>query len=68
MHDITYTLRIFNVERYVGWGRGGGSTLALVRQNIAEVLYLYAGQENGLEWWNGPWNGLWIYICHSNTV
>ena len=28
--------------------RGGGSTLALVRQNIVEVLYLYAGLENGL--------------------
>jgi len=29
-----------------------GSTLALVRQNIVEALYLYAaaGLENGLEW------------------
>ena len=37
----------------------GGSTSALVRQNIVEVLHLYAGLENGLEWWNGVCNGLW---------
>ena len=30
--------------------QGGGSTLALVRQNIVEVLYLCARLENGLEW------------------
>jgi len=28
--------------------RGGGSTLALVRQNIVEALYLYAGLE--MDW------------------
>jgi len=33
--------------------RGGGSTITLVRQNIVEALYVYAGQENELEWWNG---------------
>jgi len=46
--------------------RDGGSTLALVRQNIVEALHIYAeaakqvslidGLENGLEWWNGLWN------------
>jgi len=42
-------------------GETSGSTLALVRQNIVGALYLYAaaGLENGLEWWNGPWNWLW---------
>ena len=38
--------------------QGSGSTLALVRQNIVEVLYLYAWLENGLELWNGLENGL----------
>jgi len=28
--------------------RGGGSSLALVSQNIVKALYLYAGLENGL--------------------
>ena len=27
---------------YIMSGRGGGNTLALVRQNIVEVLYVYA--------------------------
>jgi len=33
--------------------REGRRTLALVRQNIVEALYLYAWLENGLELWNG---------------
>ena len=38
--------------------RVGGSTLALARQIIVEALYINAGLDNGLEWWNGVWNGL----------
>jgi len=39
------------------------------RQNIVEVLNLYAWLENGLVWWNRLWNGLryGIYIFHSNA-
>ena len=44
---------------------GGGSTLALVRQNIVEALYLDAGLENGLVYvWNRLWNGLVSRASH----
>jgi len=28
---------------------------------------VYAGLENGLEWWNGLWNGLWNYTHTKKT-
>jgi len=45
-------------EVFLAIHMGGRSTLALIQQNIIDTLYLYAGLENGLEWWNGLWNGL----------
>jgi len=50
--------------------RGGGSTLASVRQNIVEVLYTLWKMDR-LERWNGIWNGicngLWNWHFYSNS-
>jgi len=39
-------------------GQGWRKHFSLVRQIKVEALYVNAGLENGLEWWNGVWNRL----------
>jgi len=48
---------------------GGGSTLALVRQNIVEALCLYAGMENGMVDWTMEWTmEFTLFIAITNST
>jgi len=49
--------------------RGGGSTIALVRQNVVEVFILIPLCCSWTDWykWNRLWNGLWNLHPYSSV-